>query len=345
MKKIMKAFVLFYIVCLLLVSCPCLYSTTAIFEQKIIAEYPVWCSWTDKNKDLGDAVTGFGYSEWKDWQGNDGKLLHSLVDDSIVSDNENCKYRLLMVGQHLCICFNDSASKFASVFAFIGNYEHYENRIVKIDTSSDKVEYDCWIRPYHDEVWEEKCTDSNKGKVVLTKIDDNSFNYKMTMNEKTIVDTTMVNGQAGCGKAQLTKKYSWFPTFAFSEVIGDDYSKNGYYGHCKIGFDFDSNTNLVEVFEWGMNSMYCFEGVSLRSVDEENKKISFNLLDAAESGFADYMEIHITKEDWTDEPKRGATSKNRCLMKGTLGFYKEGYSTPVRFYDENHSEFSRRLVE
>ena len=90
MKQIMKTFVIVYITCVLLVSCP--YPTRVTFEQKIIAEYPVWCSWTDKNKGLGDAVTGFGYSEWKDWQGNDGKLLHDLVDDSIVSDNENCKY-------------------------------------------------------------------------------------------------------------------------------------------------------------------------------------------------------------------------------------------------------------
>ena len=140
--------------------------------------------------------------------------------------------------------------------------------------------------------------------------------------------------------AIIEKKYSWLPTGYFTEVIGTDIAKNDYYGKRRIDFDFDSTDNSVVLICW-LYSLYCFEGISLRSVDETNKKISFWLEDRNESDFADYLEIHITKEDWTDEPKRGATKNNKCLMKGTLGFYKEGDPNPVRFYDEAHSEFSR----
>lgn len=280
----------------------------------------------------------FGYSDWIGWQSDSGKLLHDLVDNSIISDDFSGKYRIESYGQLFFIGFNDANLSRVELFQYIGDYKDYStDRLVKIDTSLDVVEYDCWLRHYiyinGYEHFADKCTEKNKAHVLLSKIDDKTYNYTLTVANKTVIDVVMKNHANEPKMPELEKEYSWFPS-SFAELEGDG----------RISFDIKNKVVHITTRDLLSGSWpFCFEGFSLRSVDEENKKISFWLEDREQSDFADYFEIHITKEDWTDEPKRGADKDNKRLMKGTLGFYKEGNSTPICFYDEEHSEFSRRI--
>lgn len=90
--------------------------------------------------------------------------------------------------------------------------------------------------------------------------------------------------------------------------------------------------------------MYCFEGISLRSIDEKSKTVSYNFLDSGKNGHCDYFEIKIDT----------VTDEGRYSYKGTLTFYKivEGksnelyrYTVPEKWikgkidYGENTVEF------
>lgn len=347
-KKMKKILFTIIIVLIAIVSCD-MNARYSEYRGKVISEYPDWCAnytASGVKADCESDGASFGYSAWYDWQSDEGKKLHKLVDDSIVHEDFSGKYRIVSLGQRLTICFNDANSSHADFFQYIGDYTNfYKDRIVNIDVESDKVEYGCWLRKGNgfDVAFCDKCLDSNKSKVSMAKIDDKSYRFVLSVADEEVINVILNNKSNECKKAVLAKSYSWFPSFAFKEVIGTDYWSDGYYGKRYIRFDFDSKSKTVEVWGWGDGSLYCFEGVSLRAVDEENKKISFNLLDADKSGFADYLEIHITNDDWIDCPERGATKDNRSLMKGTLGFYKEDESKPIRFYDEEHSEYSRLI--
>lgn len=316
------------------------------YQGKIINEYPDWCclyvnaSSKEKVKAESGGYPAFGYSEWKDWQESEGKLLHSFVEDNVIADNYSGKFRIAVFGQLIKICFNDANSSYTDFFAYLGDFNnYYKDRLVYIDLDSDVVKYDCWLRKGNGySKFSDICNESNSSKVSMRKIDDNTYNFLLMVQGEKIIDTMLKNISVSLKPAEVTKIYSWFPA-AFTEVIGDNYYKNGYYGKGRILFLV--NDNHISLALAQMVPLYCFEGISFRSVDEENKKISFNLLDAGKSDFADYFEIHILDEYWTDCPERGAT-ENSSLMKGTLGFYKEGNTMPIKFYDENHSQFIRR---
>lgn len=345
MKRNISYILISILLLLAIISCDLRAKFTEV-RGKIIVEYPDWCCLyvADKegiekiNADSGQ-YPAFGYSEWMDWQSNRGKLLHKYVDDSIITDNYFGKFRIEMLGQIIRICFNDSKSSYVEYFTYIGDYtDYYQDRLINIDTSSNEMKYSCWFRQGDGSVeFSDKCQETNKAMVIMTKINDKSYNYKLTVADEIIINVDLKNIADALNGANLEKKYSWFPT-VFSEVIGTNYLENDYYGK---GWIFFHNTdNVISLSVAQMIPLYCFEGISLRSIDEENKKISFYLEDRAQSDFADYFEIHITNEKWEDCPERGAIPKNR-LMKGTLGFYKEGDPTPVRFYDEDHAEFKR----
>ena len=226
--------------------------------------------------------------------------------------------------------------------AYIGGYQKYhDDRVINIDTNVNELEFDCYLRIGNalKNGFTNGCTDSNKGKVVMKKNveNDKEFSYTFYISNEPVIDTMMINQEYKAPEIYIDSETlvaeEWLPVSFYNRVYPEP--SNNYYisGDYTIKFIYRKNNLYIQ------SSDYCFEGYSLRAIDKENKKISFNLLDSKESGGADYFEIHILDSNWSSDPNN---LWNGTLMKGTLGYYKEGQETPIKFFDETHSEIRRR---
>lgn len=349
MKKVrFLSFLVLFSLSLVSFRCEC-YPHYTENEGKIISTYPDWCCLYEQNVETKAKVhaesgmnPAFGFSPWLDWQ-TDGKKMWQFVDKigEVHPKNFIGKFRVITYGQRFSIVFSDVDRSKLDFFAYIGDYkEYHKDRIINIDTDVDEFEFDCYLRIGNSyDGFTNECTENNKGKVSMKKnpTNDKEFSYTFYIDNELIIDTTMKN-QAYEPPAILIDSdtlvsVEWLPKSFNELVISNSSAHSASYGKSYLNFIYKKNNLYIQ------SNDYCFEGYSLRAIDKENKKISFNLLDSKESDSADYFEIHILDSNWSSDPNN---LWNGTLMKGTLGYYKEGQETPIKFFDEAHSEIRRR---
>lgn len=349
MKKVhFLSFLVLFSLSLVSFRCNC-YPDFIEKEGKIINVYPDWCCLYEGNAESNTKIhaeygrnPAFGFSSWLDWQ-TEGKKMWQFVDriGKVRPENFQGKFRVMTYGQRFSLLFSDVERSKLDFFAYIGDYkEYHKDRIINIDTDVDEFEFDCYLRIGNSfDGFTNGCTESNKGKVIMKKNPSNEkeFSYTFYINHEPIIDITMKN-QAYEPPAILIDSDTlvseeWLPKSFKELLISDSSAHSTSYGKSYLNFVYKKNNLYIQ------SNDYCFEGYSLRAIDKENKKISFNLLDARESDLADYFEIHILDSNWSSDPDAYGTSTR---MKGTLGYYKEGQETPIKFFDEVHSEIRRR---
>ena len=297
MKKI-KSYCFIFIVLFLSVFISC-NDGVANNQGQGISNYPDWVcpSWND-NKSL----ICLGTSEWLDWQGEQGKLLWDYVPDNAIPDDYEGKFRLHIDGQNVGIQFNDVDSTVVSaIFNWIGSIEEnmYNGRIyipqADIESSYD---YDCYCK----KKGSDGAVQSNKAHVKLTRMrDDNGadigFNYLLTINKKILINVD-VKLSVNYGMLKLNENHAWlnFHPVGRNKTYVNFYAESGEYIHFDRfwdlrGLDGTGNIPIVNDDRIEKYIYYCFEGVSLRYIDDATQTIQLNLLDAEKSDFADYLEV------------------------------------------------------
>lgn len=283
MKKVISLLLITTIICIF-VSCPAGIPDWMIENGQEIKNFPEWT--TSCN----------AFSNWMDWQSNDGKNLHTLVDDSIISDEFSGKFRLGLQGQNIIIGFNSPKGECIRLYNWYDNIDNWENSVVYIEQTDPehKYIYDCYCKKQKSD----SATEINKSRVEMTRKDNNSFHYKQKIAGTTIIDCNFYNLAFYC--KDLDKN-------TYTEPTDIPVPLNEYF---PIGFIDEEETFLYFHPIDGSNSykkiatfpkdlfryIYCPEGVSFREINDEKNRISFNLLDSEESDYIDYIEIEVTSK-------------------------------------------------
>lgn len=264
------------------ISCPCNIPEWMVENGKQIINFPEWT--TSCN----------AFSSWMDWQSEDGKRLHDLVDDSIIADDFSGKFRIGLNGQDITIGFNNSKGDWVNLYNWYGDVTNWDDSVVSIEQQNpdNKYIYDCYCKTQKTE----NETSENKSRVEITKIDNTKFHYKQDIVDKTVIDCDFYNRYEFCDDIYTeptnvpVKFYEYFP-FEFFDQNGSFfyfYPVDGSSSYKKIA------TTPNDFFRY----IYCPEGISFKEINEAKDRISFNLLDAEESDYIDYFEIHvISKKD------------------------------------------------
>ena len=280
MNQIKSLFINLLTVCTLIffTACPFNPDNEFYLRGKEISNYPEWL-------DPFQYTQCIGISEWLDWQSDQGKKLHSYVPESVISSSYEGKFRLRLSGQGTILDFNDSnETGIIILYNWVAKVKSCANGIdIPQKDIENKFEYDCYVKKslYDGE------TDENKAVVVLTRLSDktatiNEFNYNLKIKNKEIININLKNNMP-------TKK------------VYIDYSKHSWIPNVRnyIRRDNDKGTLELDLYYYGCGTRKtaCYEGISLRGeIDDVNKTISFNLLDAKQSGFADYFTLKVTND-------------------------------------------------
>ncbi|MCQ2582361.1 MAG: hypothetical protein MJ160_00495 [Treponema sp.] len=238
------------------------------------------------------------FSDWMDWQSEDGKRLHQLIDDTVIPDDYSGKFRIGLKGQEIIIGFNDQKGSCIELYNWYGKVTSWNDSIVFVEQEDcdNKFIYNCYCKKQKSE----RTTETNISKVEITKIDDQSFYYKQTVSEKIIIDCKFQNLSYFCVDSEQNiyttpttvpiKLCQYFPIefFIKDESFLYFYPIDGSNEYKKIA----SHPNSL--FKY----IYCPEGYSFREINDEKTIISFNLLDSSQSDYFDYFEIQVnSKED------------------------------------------------
>lgn len=268
------------------ISCPGNIPKWMIENGQEIKNYPSW------------STSCNAFSEWMDWQSEDGRRLHNLVDDSIISDEYTGKFRIGLNGQEIIIGFNNPKGNYIKLYNWYGEVTSWDDSVVFVEQEDpdNKFVYDCYCKKQKSE----SNTDNNKAKVEITKIDEQTFQYKQTVSEKVVIDCEFKNLKYFCVDLEQNfhtkpieipiKFCDFFPIEYFSKEESFLYFNpiDGSGSYKKIAF------HPNDLFRY----IYCPEGISFREITEENSKISFNLLDSTQSDYINYFEIQVnSKED------------------------------------------------
>lgn len=260
-----------------------------------IANYPEWLG-------ADSYLTCVGYSAWTSWQSEQGKKLHNYATDIINKDYDG-KFRLILNGQCVYLSFNDVNQSGGRIFYnWVSSIDSCNTSIdIPQNDIENKYEYSCYAKT---NLSDEK-TDANKAYVLLTRLDNgselgNKFNFTFTIAGNEIINMDLKNDNTQ--NVRLTRsKYSWIRRI-------ENYIR------------WTSDVQEVCLFTdylAGPKYCACYEGISLRGniedIDNENQEISFNLLDAAESEFADYFTLKVAKN----------------LETASITYYKLDGETPV----------------
>ncbi len=335
------------ILSILLLGCPFAPNADESNFGVLVINYPEWCF----GEVYGDTVDYFndywnyycyGYSDWKDWNSSEGKLVCSLIDESLLPGNFDGKYRLFVINQFLYICFNDRKMTYIQLHNYYGDYERKNtNRISVKQSSEDVFEYHATLKGESAKQFYGKQTH-----VKLEKVSGNQFKYNLEIDGKNYVSETMTNYKAEYGSAVFPKKleeYGWLPKkgMCFGFYLNRPCSVSN-----RTSFEEFENLLSIDrtIGEWvDEQLMFCFDGISLRAIDEESQTVSYNFLDAKKNGHCDYFEIKIDSFD-----EKAEESKK---YKGALTFYKIENGVPRVLYryttqwiDEN-TEFNENSVD
>lgn len=277
-----KAIIFLLFVSLIFVSCPAPIPDWMSEDGQEICNYPEWT--TECN----------AFSLWMDWQSDDGERLHDLVDNTIIPDDFTGKFRIGICGQNITIGFNNKNGDCVRLRNWYGEVTNWQDSTVSIEQKNpDTYIYDCYCKKEKSE----SATAENKAAVEMTKIDGKSFHYKQTVAEKTVIACTFYNLNYFCEKNSTYTKAADIPV-KLSDYFPVEYKTDGDSFLYFYPVDGSSSykkiaTSPSTLFRY----IYCPEGVAFREINEEKNKISFNLLDSAESDYIDYFEIQVNSKD------------------------------------------------
>ena len=315
MKKI-SITLLFLSLCFLFISCPTIIKGE---EGVIIGNYPDWVAIPGN-----EGCSCAGTSEWMDWESENGKKLLCFIPDEEINKTKSGKFRLIIFDQYIAVMLNDiDSTVIKAAYNYIGDKSDGMGIIEVYPEQKDAetaYEYDCYCKKN----MSDPVSEDNKAHVLMTRIRSNGydigFNYQLTVADELIIDVDLKNTKNN-EAVVLDKVYPWLN---FSLIKQDPYTCYGFSCDCENksvqipaywrlwGIDVypgntpvDGNSNIEKYI------YYCFEGFSLRSINEETQTIQINLLDAKESDFADYMEVV------------------RSGDVGTLTYYKLNNGIPV----------------
>lgn len=236
------------------------------------------------------------FSNWMDWQSDDGKKLHNVIDDSIITDEYLGKFRIGLQGQNIIIGFNNSKGDCVKLYNWYGEINTWGDSVVLIEQNNpdNQYIYDCYCKKQKSD----STNENNKSKVVMTKKDNNSFYYKQTIAGKTVIDCLFYNLSHYCKDSEKriytepttipVQLNEYFP-IGFSnkeETFLYFYPIDGSESYRKIA------SSPYDLFRY----IYCPEGFSFREINNEKNKISFNLLDSDKSNYIDYFEIQVNSK-------------------------------------------------
>ncbi len=310
----------------LLTSCP-----LGVHEQefgKEISNYPEWCS------DNTESKYCFGYSKWFDWQSEQGKNLHYLLNDTISNDFAG-KVRIEIRGQNISFYFSKEDFAQCSLYCFYGNATNIDfDCEVPQENPNKEFKYNCKLKKvkgYKLKTFLEQ----ESANVTLTKISDSAFNLKLLLNEQEIINVDMKNKNTKVSCIDNENLPYWLPNSIYVDNIGDsNFSDSEIYFSRELFYANSTLNSSDYVYLNFYNFLACFEGISLRAIDGANRKISFYLMDKNESDFADYFEIIVEKSFTENEAKSGNIYGKNL---GSLGFYKENeeMTKNICFYDKS----------
>lgn len=306
MKKLSLKIILFFcIICLF--SCKDYWTLPQdhhlMIEGIKIGNFPKWLN--------GFEEACYGFSDWLDWQGEQGQKLHKYVEDSIISDDYKGQFRILVTNQQVKVFVNDLKPRGQTIFYnYLWKKKHYAQRYdyPQADIAHSFI-YDCYAKRdlYKDE------TEQDKAHVEMTLISSTSisniYRYKQEICGEIVIDVELKNNSRpeGAVVSDLSK-YEWLPFCTESDIL-------------YASLDFEDYENIIR-----FNGMYCYEGISLRDIDDIAHEISFNLLEDKKYFFADYFTLKVYKEE----------------LRGELTFYKEINGIPqVILVDNKHKLFYR----
>ena len=134
MNRKILCFVLI-LISLIFISCPSNIPTWMVENGQEIKNYPSW------------ATSCNAFSEWMDWQSEDGKRLHHLVDDTIISDEYTGKFRIGLRGQEIIIGFNNQKGNCIKLYNWYGEVTSWNDSVVFVEQEDpdNKFVYD-WRR-------------------------------------------------------------------------------------------------------------------------------------------------------------------------------------------------------
>lgn len=175
--------------------------------------------------------------------------------------------------------FNDANQSGLRIFFFwVAEVTSCNNSLeIPREDIENKFEYDGYLKTS----LKKERTEENKSHIVMTRIFDeafegNRFNYTLTVAGKELININLENGSTKSVFIDYSE-HSWIPTI---------------WGYLKWNSTLDSEKKYVSLRFWS-----CYEGILLRGeIDDENQEISFNLLDAEQSDFADYFTLNVAQD-------------------------------------------------
>lgn len=280
-KRVVLTFIM-GLFCALFISCPTSFfpsenpkNLESIKEENILRgeqlseSYP---SWMVK-----------GYTSWFSWQSEQGIMLHDYVSDSVISDDYNGCFRLLINGQDLGICFNDVNNTVIELMYLFSD---------SVKTVTDnKFEADCYVKKN----LKERNTETNSAKLIINKTEDGHITrFIVKKGETEIIDVDVHD----YGDKLSIERPSWLKkNITTSDWMKDFWSMSHFYDN------YNPACSILEFSDdpwFGLDNPkpflffhFSYEGVSIKGQDDVNHIFSLNLSDGESGGFADYVEIRL----------------------------------------------------
>ncbi len=236
---------------------------------------------------------GNGYaSDWKDWQGESGILLHEFVPESIMPESFDGKYRLyLSFGvQDISIGFNDEdGTVYCLLYNWYGSFPRgTTNSFVSVPQANPDVEFS--FKCHAKTNLSEEAGSFNESHVSILK--DNRPGSKYACRYvQTIAGKEAINAELMPVNPFTFEKRYWMPSDIVDPVSGDillSFSFNSIVQHYR-GMEMQLEGNNNQMYQ-----ILSAEGLVIRSCDDSQQIISFNLLDGQLGGFADYFTFKRT---------------------------------------------------
>ena len=235
---------------------------------------------------------GNGYaSDWKDWQGESGTLLHAFVPESIMPDSFEGKYRLyLHYGvQDISIGFNDMDG--TAYCLFFNWYDSFPRRTSNSFVSVPQVNpdkefsFDCHAKTH----LSEEGNSSNESHVSILK--DNLSGKYACRYVQTIAGKEIINAELFPVNTLTFDRPEWLPASLIDPNSGAvliRFSTNSILSHY-TGMEMNISSE-----NYSKHHILSAEGMDVRSRDDSRQIISFNLRDGQLGGFADYFTFKRT---------------------------------------------------
>ena len=305
----------------------------------------------------------YAYSDWIHWQSVAGEKIKPYINNAVINNNFNGKFRILVDDQKLYISFND---KSFTTFSFYNYCSPNSEGVFKENGSELKVKritkvnnniymfksnfIECEKEESTCDYFYRNVSKENSAIVVIERIlnDNARIKYTITVNGSEFFSEILhtLSPNELVLEDDLPK---WFP-IAFKGISGlsKDPKSDVYYGGISFFFLYTylsshNSTSLQFEFNSKYGPILCdVDGIESLTFDDASRTVKFYLKGRAEYGTVDYVVLKVMNES----PLGQNDKKNKSgfyTRRGTLTFYKEnpnGEDIVVKHFDENHTEFS-----